>query len=277
MILTFSDAVPFLYAENYNEQIVLNRNYTMSKVAFLTKKSISKLEEKWVIKYADSRFELIKKEKIIILPTGLSDEELCYALRVLIDGISLMKGKLPLHGAAVSNDSNQFLIFAASCGGKSHFSNYICGVDSGFRIIGDDHLILSKYALIGNQRRRIRNPHTETSSYGINSGCGKVNQLIGLCLKKECNNNLSIVSELGFFSALKSTDTLKYLTTPPVFRGHKYDLAVTLGFDVESEYARIIADMKPLFSMVLSAEGSFVYFEEVIAKLLNYTTQGGRW
>ena len=124
-------------------------------------------------------------QDIYTVPHDINISQRCFLLRLIIDVEELKRGNLPLHAAAVCNESRVFLIAAPPRNGKSFLTNEICRQISDCEVIGDDHIILAPTHVQGNMQRRMRNRDNETIGYAENKGFCKMYPVTWICIAKQ--------------------------------------------------------------------------------------------
>lgn len=176
-------------------------------------------------------------QDVYILPHGIDNFQYCFLLRLIIDTEQVKRGNLPLHAAAVSNGSHIFIIAAPSGRGKSFISDTICSMFPDYKVIGDDHIILTSTHIQGNIERRIRDKNGKHIGYVANSGLCKICPITWVCMSQK-ENDLSPVflSQEEALNKFAEASAFKYLNEIFVHNDIRYPASVLADYEINQLY-----------------------------------------
>ena len=165
----------------------------------------------WQVEQGFSQLAVNTSQRKICLLDRITEHELCYITRVVIDSIQLLQARLPFHAAAVSNGEKQYFLFANSNAGKSRIADLLCSMDDSFQLIGDDHIYLLNGRIQGNALRRIRGTTGDDVKYLANNQSAIGNESIGFCfIPSKIERFEESISPVKWFSLLRSVSAMKY-------------------------------------------------------------------
>mgnify|MGYP002511314657 CR=1 FL=1 len=221
-------------------------DYWKSKLAFgvseAQKQGERRKEKIWEIKPWGQWVKVDLAGKRIYFPENASSQELCYALRVMIDTIQLLEKRLPFHAAGIGYRNHCALIFADSGQGKSYLAHLLCGSDQHCRIIGDDHIYLLPGRIQGNGMCRLRDEKGTTAEYIKNEGVSIAENIVGICFSKAEENAAYEIPHSQWYEWLAHSDALKYAGSPFRMQGREYRAGELFGCDIEGLYQRALKD-----------------------------------
>lgn len=239
-------------------------DYYSSKLCFIDS-HIEDCKNSVNIKYGDDLY-YDEKRDIYYLPADIDEYQRCFLYRVVTDCIQVRRGNLPIHAAAVTCGINTVIIAAKPGRGKSYIADCICNSNSGWNVVGDDHIIISKNHIQGNKKRRMRNIHGESIAYLNNTGITKSHNIIFTCFELSYDENeikyLSRSEAIQYFS--KAT-AFKYLNEIFVHNGRSY--GPNIFADLNGDYERIFCNFIEKHK-VLSIRGSLPYAVEIMSGLM---------
>lgn len=161
-------------------------------------------------------------QRVLSIPPGLNYPELCYILRTLSDSMHTARGHLPLHGAVVGTLDRQALIFARPNHGKSYLAKLLSESDPNQTVIGDDHVVLTTCAILGNGLMRLRKPG-EMEQRLPTARYGQKRLSLGVCFILSQNvDTCEILPFDAWFEAALEATALKYLRKPFEIQGVRY-------------------------------------------------------
>ena len=239
-------------------------DYYSSKLCFIDH-CIEDSKNSVNIKYGDSLY-YDEKSDIYYLPADIDEYQRCFLYRVIMDCIQVRRGNLPIHAAAVTCGINTVIIAAKPGRGKSYIADCICNSNSGWSVVGDDHIIISKNHIQGNKKRRMRNIHGESIAYLNNTGIIKLQNIIFTCFELSSDENemkyLSGSEAIQYFS---EATAFKYLNEIFVHNGRSY--GPNIFFDLNGDYERIFCNFIER-NKVLSIRGPLPYAVDIISGLM---------
>lgn len=199
---------------------------------------------KWKVLTNGEELYIDKKMKTIILPSGVTVEEVCFVIRVLFDCILILNGVCPLHASLVARENQQIVIVAKSGEGKSYQCEQISKMDNSFVVCGDDHIYIDENKIYGNKYSRKRTVNGDIYC-DIPLGTCDNNNLICLGIKFE-NENFSKKSNDVMY--LRKLSGLKYIAPTFNLKGKTYSIFSYFGNDIIECYESILKKyMKKLF------------------------------
>ena len=249
---------------------VLNKNkmYLSSKLITQTNTIINSDLKKWKLLFNNKKISLDIKTKTINLPNNIKFEEFCYILRVIIDGIVLLKGYCPMHAAAMEYDNLQIILTAKTNNGKSYLINKLYHSLNKSNIIGHDHLIFNGKQLFGNSvlRKREENKSKYIALNNIYSSCLK-KLVVGIKIST-INSSYKIQEKKEILKKLTELEFNKYILTPFTIREEIYSSNQIFKTELDKLYIEIISNFcKELYFI----SGSLEYIEhELIEIIKNY-------
>lgn len=258
------------------EACVISSPQLQSKLAYEITFAPVETIDRWHVRFVPDCFAIHAAEREVLLPCGLSQDALGYALRIVIDGLLLDHGKIPFHSAAVASPHKQIFLFAGPGKGKSHFARYICKQLDGFALVGDDHVILDSDTIIGNSMCRIRDLYSQTIGYLENVRYAQCTYKIALCIQYADINQIEEIYEKDLqMENLLACSAFKYLMHNPVMQGKLFALHDVFGMDKKMQYADRARDCT--FDAFFRVTGSFEYIEQVIMHDLKIYLECGVW
>ncbi len=142
--------------QNSNEEKILNGTYLKTKLAY----QIGNIDKDYVLVNGGKFFNYDLLNEKITIPNFLEDKnQFAYYLRTIMDSNLIKNAHLPIHGAACGQERNILFIFGDTNKGKSFALNELLPYTNP---IGDDHLIVGKNEVRGNDCIRIRNGKHES-------------------------------------------------------------------------------------------------------------------
>ena len=243
---------------------MLRTDYWHSKLAFFPVPEVVPSDwECWSISKHISELSIDRKTKEIQFPQNITEAELCYALRVLIDTIQLLSGKIPLHAAALSYQHQNFLLFANSGAGKSQISELLCYADKEFGIIGDDHIYLLVDSIQGNAVRRMRNIAGEDSGFFRNIGYSSGKCTTGFFFLPSMKEQSAMVIPFSkWLFWLEKVSALKYACTDMTIQGNCYHTDILFHCCIRTLYDSLLKSNH--FDKMILLTGSHHYAADYI-------------
>lgn len=255
--------------EKWKEELELKKNYISSKlITKLPDEKKKKNLQKWKIIFEEENIIVDSEKEEINFPLNIDFKEFCYALRVVIDGISLIKNYCPMHAAGIEYNNIQIILSAKTNNGKSYFINQLQQNLSDSKIIGDDHLIFDGKGIFGNSSIRIRDLEKDTyiNIENIYSICKK-RVVIGVNLSND-NKCEKIKNNEIIIKKLHELEFTKYLFNSFKIKGKMYFSDQIFRKKINDIYLQnIFKFCKEIYFI----SGSMEYIEKKIMKIIeNY-------
>lgn len=264
MRLSMENGGAILCAESDKEAAFLAGSSLKQKLAYTLGNDGS-----WQIRTMPGTFSVNYAEKKVFLPEGLSEGSLGYALRIIVDGLALDCGWVPLHAACVSDKRLQVLLFARSGEGKSHFSLYLCNHLDSFRRCGDDHLILSGCMIRGNQSCRQRDTNRQEHLTEDGEMCSYGTSRIGVCIRPSLGpSSITVVSAKDALQRLMDASALKYLPEDLTLSGVEYDLNLVFRKNKREQYQKAVTRSAVELHTLWQICGPFPYIERTLLQIV---------
>lgn len=254
----------FLYPETEFEKNILLSKYTQSKLAYLY--SNKYIDEFTIL--IDKKNSCLNLEKnMACINSDLSELQIVYLLRVIIDAYSIYKGLLPLHSAMIeSNKCNVFIFGDTKCG-KSLISNDIGVNNKGLSLIGDDHIIISKEYILGNSVSRLRNCDNE-EIYKFNKRISEYNKyfIFDIDIRKN-KDNLIKINPIKYKS-IDLTYALKYINCDFCTRIENIFMNDFVGLSIKKKYINYFEKFIDNAISIFKIEGSKEYIISNINRII---------
>ncbi|SHH23569.1 hypothetical protein [Clostridium grantii] len=251
-----------LYSENNFEKKILSSKYLKTKLAYtIVNNPINGL--KVIIK--GNRCAVNLDENKAFISEYLSKNQMGYMLRIIIDSYVLSKNALPLHSSMISIDSKSGFFFGGTNCGKTIFSNYIKNYNSGYKIIGDDHVIVANKGIVGNRLSRIRSIDNESELYLKNS------QYLN-SIKKYFIFDIDINDKINNYKILNSDEymendlsyVLKYLVYDFDIGQEVFKINEFIDYEVNLKYLLELRKFIDRANAIIKIRGSIEYVTKFI-------------
>lgn len=255
----------FLADCNYTD-----KNYWNSKLAFFP--DLHTNCEKftiWQVEQGFSQLAVNTSQHKIYLPNRITEHELCYTMRVVIDSIQLLQSRLPFHAAAVSKGTKQYFLFANSNAGKSRIADLLCNIDDSFRLIGDDHIYVLNGRIQGNAFRRIRDATGDDVKYLANSQSATGSESMGFCfIPSKIEQFEKSISPAKWFNLLHSASAIKYTCSRFYIQSKQYSAKSLFNCSFSDIYEKALPGA---FKKLVLISGSHDFAANCIRKYSDYS------
>lgn len=252
--------------EKWREKLELKKKYISSKlITKLPYKKKNKNLDKWEIVFEKEDIIVDNEKKEINFPLNIDFKEFCYVLRVVIDGIFLIKNYCPMHASGLEYNNIQIILFAKTNNGKSYLINQLQKNFDKSKIIGDDHLIFDGKGIFGNSSIRTRGLDKDTyiNIENIYSICKK-RLVIGVNLSTD-NKCEKIKNNEVIIKKLHELEFTKYLFNPFEIKGKRYFSDQIFRKKINDIYLQnILKFCKEIYFI----SGNMSYIEEKIVKII---------
>lgn len=230
MKLVFDSINIRLFADNNFENKILKSDYLKTKLAYIFSDKYDKFLQLGEVTDISTLNILFRKGNSLLdfdngyasINENLSEQEICYILRIILDAFVVKKNSLPLHGAMLSNREKGAFVFGDTKCGKSTICNNIINFNKDFKVIGDDHVIVNHESIIGNSICRLRSTvNTEHDCESISEKQLLINnEIYSPVVKDYIIFDININHKNNYFNILNGNEyldknlsyILKYLT-----------------------------------------------------------------
>ena len=155
-----------IFPENEFERLLIKSEYLKTKLAF----SIVNYDIKGLqILIVEDKCDIDIERNIAYIDENLSEKQMGYFLRVIIDVYVLKYEAIPLHASLIASEKFEAFLFGRTNCGKTVFSNYLYEKYDNYNLVGDDHIIVSDKGRIGNLFSRIRSDETSIELFKKNT------------------------------------------------------------------------------------------------------------
>lgn len=266
MKLSYSCKALSLYGENDFEKHILSSNNLRTKLAY-TDVNYDMCGLKISISGKKCLVDLEKNTAFIA--EYLSESQIGYMLRVILDAYVLSKEILPLHSSMISIDSKSAFLFGGTNCGKSTFSHYIKKMNPKCNVIGDDHIIIANEGVIGNSFSRIRSIDNGKELYVKNLSYVNDTEkyfIFDIDIKDKFNNYKVLTPNEYMKKDL--SNVLKYLICD--FNTGREILKVDeiIKYEVESKYLQRFSEFLNNAHSIIRIRGSIDYVTQFINDIL---------
>ena len=159
MEIQIKNNILLIKPESLYEEKILNSEYFQSKLAYRITDNFEK-EKSFKVTFNSDVFFIDEKNNIAnIGDKNLTEGQLFYILRMLVDRYIVCNGGIGLHsGLAYDKGTAFFLIGDTKCG-KSFYVKKL--KENNIKVLGDDHIIILNNFIMGNLKSRVRNNDCE--------------------------------------------------------------------------------------------------------------------
>lgn len=155
-----------IFPENEFERFLIKSKYLKTKLAFrIINYDIQGLQ----ILIVKDKCDIDIERNIAYIDDNLSEKQMGYFLRVIIDIYVLKYEAISLHASLIASEKFEAFLFGRSNCGKTIFSNYLYEKYDNNNLVGDDHIIVSDKGTIGNLFSRIRSDETSIEVFKKNT------------------------------------------------------------------------------------------------------------
>lgn len=189
-----------------------------------------------------------------------SNKKRMYYLRAVLEQFAALSGAISMHASALAFGTYLLIVFGDSLCGKSTIAA-ILSSKYGAELIGDDHIILSPYGIVGNSVMRLRKG--DDTIYCEHSL--KYFKYKRLCVAHielaDDGNNCNSIEVDSVESFEKINDALKYLYEP--LNKYKMDAG---AFDFSEAFKAYLRYLHSASSFI-RIHGNSIYIAEILSKL----------
>lgn len=249
-----------------NEDGVRNR-VLHSKLAYV---EVTSLNSPQVEIIESSSFGYTKNgevERVEVPPLTNDTRMASYFIRMTVDANAVKRGCLPLHAAAYMQDGAAKFILGDTHRGKSFVLNMLLSEDLGVVPIGDDHIIMGKEYVFGNNVTRNRNNGKDVYSFFKKDLISSIENYEIILIDVTGKDN---ISEVVPKEVLRDNDikdaTLKYLIKKPIETDARNLYENLVGEKVTVPYEKMYENFLIKSSRIRKISGCKEYLLEEMLK-----------